>query len=291
MIGIVCHDIFHTLFHPAGRGAFSDRISRVIWSLIRALAKIWRRLITLGGPLIFISIVSAWAFLIAFGFALIYRTDMQAFAVAPGMDPAKHTGFADALNISLGSLISLAGDFNSRSKLFRLLMGIEAVLGFGLLTAAVSWLLSIYPVLEQRHSLAHQASLMHGAERLTGISILSLGSLELHTTITEMTTEVVILRNSMAQFPVSYYFCADDEKMSLPVILEYIRRIGSGASESHDPAIRLAGTMLGGAVIDFLRLVADVYLDTPADDASAVVRAYAKDHLHDLMLYEAQISF
>jgi len=94
------------------------------------------------------------------------------------------------------------------------------------------------------------------------------------------------LRNSMAQFPVTYYFRGGDKKMSLPRILEYIRGIGLQAAESHDPAIRITGAMLGGAVGDFLRLVADVYLDMPADDLSAVVKAYARDHLRELVAYE-----
>jgi hypothetical protein len=287
MIGVASHDIFHTLFHPAGRGAMSDQLSRWVWRLVRAAAKKKEDLVTLGGPFIFLSIVATWALLIVVGFALIYHTHMQTYAVAPGMNPATHMGFLDALNVSLGSLITLAGDFNSRSKLFRLLMGLEAVLGFGLLTASVSWLLSIYPVLEQRHSLAHQATLMHEAERVTGTSIFNMNSSELHTVITEITTEIVILRNSMAQFPVSYYFRGGDKKMSLPGILEYIRGIGLRAAESRDPAIRISGTMLGGAVIDLLHLIADVFLEMPADDPAAVAQAYARDHLRDLVPYEA----
>src|SRR6185503_15287590 len=98
-----------------------------------------RSVLTLGGPIIFVSIVASWALLILFGFALIYWSNLSSFAVAPGMDPMRPRTFLDAFNLSLGSLITIAEDFNANSRILRLLMGVEAVIGFGLLTASVSW--------------------------------------------------------------------------------------------------------------------------------------------------------
>jgi hypothetical protein len=55
--------------------------------------------------------------------------------------------------------------------LLRLLALIEALVGFGLLTAAISWVLSIYPALSRRQSLAQKISLTHKAELETGIDL------------------------------------------------------------------------------------------------------------------------
>jgi hypothetical protein len=288
LIGTSCHDVFHTLFHPAGRGALSDSMSRWIWRGVRVVAKRHRGIITLGGPIIFLAIVFTWALLIIFGFALIYWANLNVFAPVPGMDPSRPKTFFDAFNISLGALITIAGDYNSNSKLMRLLMGAQAVIGFGLLTAAVSWLLSIYPVLEQRRSLAHRSTLMHAAEKRAGASVFDFPCSDLAALLLPITEEITTLRNSMSQFPVSYYFHGGEKETALPGILEYIRGIGEAATHSHDPAVRITGTMLSGAIIDYLELLAEVYLRMPSENIPAVLRAYANDQLRDLVEYESE---
>ena len=204
------------------------------------------------------------------------------------MDPSRPRTFFDAFNISLGALITIAGDFNSNSKLMRLLMGSEAVVGFGLLTASVSWLLSIYPVLEQRRSLAHRSTLLHAAEERAGASMFTFACSDLASLLLTITEEVTTLRNCIAQFPVSYYFHGGESETALPGILEYIRGIGEKATHSHDTAVRITGIMLSGAIIDFLELLAEVFLRMPADDIEAVLRAYANDQLRDVVEYDQQ---
>jgi hypothetical protein len=156
LIAVPLYDIFRTLFHPAAHGAMSDWIARAIWKLTTGISDRGRFMhITIAGPLALLAIIMTWAGLIVLGCSLVYFANIQGgFALAPGLDPAQHRSFVDAFNISVGALITLAGDFNAHSRWIRLLMGAEAVLGFGVLTASVSWLLSIYPVLETRRSLA-----------------------------------------------------------------------------------------------------------------------------------------
>jgi hypothetical protein len=286
LIVISLHDVFHTLFHPAGRGALSDLLSRWIWRVFRLFGRRHRSMLTLGGPIIFLSIVASWALLILFGFALIYWSNLSSFAVAPGMDPSRPRTFLDAFNLSLGSLITIAEDFNANSRIMRLLMGCEAVIGFGLLTASVSWLLSIYPVLEQRRSLAHRSTLLHAAEERSGDSIFEISCESLHTLLITITEEVTTLRNSMSQFPVSYYFQGGESETALPGILEYVRGIAERAAKADDPAVRIAGTMLSGAIIDYLELLAEVYLSMPSDDIKAVSQEYARDQLCEIVEYE-----
>lgn len=288
LIVMALHDIFHTLFHPAGRGTMSDWLGGALWRMFRALDQGRRGLLAVAGPWIFISVIFAWAALVVMGFTLIYYTGIGGeFATAPGMNPAQHKTFFDAFNISLGALITLGGDFNSQSKLLRLGMGVEAVIGFGLLTASVSWLLSIYPVLEERRSLAHKASLLHYAHREMQLPLLAMERQEVFDTLMEITAEMIGLRNSLAQFPISYYFQAAEKETALPGILEYLRGMAERATASQEDCVRLAGTVLGGAIESYLKLVADVYLRMPTDDTPAVLRAYANDHRREIVAYDA----
>jgi hypothetical protein len=288
LIATAMHDVFHTLFHPAGRGALSDLLSRRIWRVFRALGRRNRSILTLGGPVIFLAIVASWALMILFGFGLIYWAGLSSFAVAPGMDPSRPRAFLDAFNISLGSLITIAEDFNANSRILRLLMGVEAVIGFGLLTASVSWLLSIYPVLEQRRSLAHRSTLLHAAEEKSETSIFEIPCEQLFALLLAITEEVTTLRNSMSQFPVSYYFHGGESETALPGILEYVRGIAERSAKSEHTAVRIAGAMLSGAIIDYLELLAEVYLRMPTDDIKAVLREYARDQLRDVVEYKPQ---
>jgi hypothetical protein len=73
---------------------------------------------------------------------------------------------------------------------------------------------------------------------------------------------------------------------ALPGILEYIRGIGERTTHSHDPAVRIAGTMLSGAIIDYQKLLAEGHLRMPQDDPAAILREYARDQLRDVIEYE-----
>jgi hypothetical protein len=46
--------------------------------------------------------------------------------------------------------------------------------------------------------------------------------------------------------------------------------------------------MLSGAIIDYLELLAEVYLRMPTDDIKAVLREYARDQLRDVVEYKPQ---
>jgi hypothetical protein len=57
------------------------------------------------------------------------------------------------------------GDIVPTSDLLRVLVPLEALVGFALLTAALSWVISVYPALSRRRSLARGATLLKGSEQ------------------------------------------------------------------------------------------------------------------------------
>jgi hypothetical protein len=285
LIGVAVHDLFHTLFHPAGRGALSDRIGRVVWFMFRKISSVKNDYITLAGPMAILSIMAIWVLCVVFGFSFIYWPFIGSqFALAPGIDPAKHQGYVDALNVSLGSLVTVAGDFNAKSKLIRLAMGIEGVLGFGLLTASVSWLLSIYPALERRRTLAHECTLLHFTEQKSGLRIHQLPSSEAQDVIWGLAASMGSARNDLAQFPIIYYFHSGDEQSGFSGVLPYLAELALAASNpTMPPGVRMAGMALGGAIDDYLEYMADTFLHMPVEDKRAIMQRYADEHLRPLM--------
>ena len=62
--------------------------------------------------------------------------------------------------------------------------------------------------------------------------------------------------------------------------------IAARAARSNVPTVRLAGAALGGAVEDFLGLLAEVFLRMPDGDKAAVLRAYAREQMSDMVRVE-----
>lgn len=287
LIGVVAFDVFQTLFHPAGRGTLSDWTAHVVWKAFRALANRFQGVLTYAGPVAILAIIVSWAAYTIVGFALLYLPHMGSqFIFDPGVNPANHRGFWEALTSSLGALITLSVGMEVKSEWTALLRAGEAVIGFGLLTASVSWLLSIYPVLEERRSLAERATLLHNAERENQTDMIAECGEQVHDWIIGIAGDLASLRNQMAQFPISYYFYMGEPQTALAGALPYLYELADRAVASEVVAVRLAGTALGGAVEDFLGLLAEGFLRMPDGDKQAILRAYAREQMSDMMLLQ-----
>ena len=281
LIAAALHDMFHTLFHPSGRGAISEWISYRIWRLSRRIFEGRHSWLSLSGPLSFVAIVSAWATLIVVGFALIYYPFLwNRFVMAPGLNIDGHHSFFDAINVSLGSLITVGGDFNTHSRWLRFAMGVEAVMGFVLLTSSLSWVLSIYPVLEYRRSASHRLSLLHYAHNYERVGVSSMPEKETEQLVIALAADVAKIRNDMAQFPITYYFHEDEARSAFPGALPLMMDIANRATrdESTEP-VRIAGIVLKGAIHDYLCLIGSWYLRMPHEnDDEKLLLAFARDH-------------
>src|SRR3954471_24917498 len=274
-------DVFQTLFHPAGRGALSDWITAGVWRAARATKK--TSLLMIAGPVGLIAVISAWVTLVALGFALVYWPHLgRDIAFAPGLDPNRHQGFFDAINLSLGSLITVGGDMNSQARWLRLLMGIEAVLGFALLTASLSGLISIYRALERRNSLALHLTLLHHAEITSGIRVADLREDIAFDLLMALAAELASVRADLEQFPITYYFRAQDDHSALPGILPYVHRIAEEtARPGRPPAFVMAGTTLGGALDEYLKMLCEHYLKQSGKSRTDIMRAFANDQMRE----------
>lgn len=291
LVLLALFDVFESLFHPAGRGTLSDWIARAIWRVVRFGAKRRPWVITYAGPIAFTTIVGSWVTLVVIGCSLIFWPHMRTgFVSAPGLDPNRYVGFFDAFNTSLGTLINFSNDVYATEKWIRLVMGMEGVIGFGLLTASVSWLLSLYPVLETRRALAQEATLLHHSEQENGIDLTALPASEAFSALQGLTAQLTSLRNQVAQFPITYYFHIGEKETALPGVIPYLAELALRASKpNRDASVRLAGTALGGAVESYLNLIATVYLRMATDDQMAIMKRHAEDQLRQMVVDRGQL--
>jgi hypothetical protein len=268
-------DLFHTLFHVTDQGNISEYMTLRIWRASRRLAPRHRLLV---GPLSFLIVIIFWSASVVFGFAMIYRPFMpQRFIVAPGMDGSRINSFLSAVNLSVSSMITVNMGVQTNSRSLQLAMAIEALLGFAILTASISWLLAIYPVIEHRRSLAHEVSLLHFSERLGIQRLEKIENSELQDLLFGLAAEISTIRTELSQFPITYYFQESDKKSALAPALYYLAEVARDNSGSKRPASTSA-TVLGGAIDDFLALVEEKYLRRQHPDRWSTLRELLADH-------------
>lgn len=277
LVAVVVRDVFHTLFHPIGHGSIAPQVMRFVWWLMR-LFHPDRRIASLTGPLGIALVVLTWGALAVLGWAMLYFAFMpEGFAYSSELDPTRRNAVFDSLYVSLVTIGTLGfGDIVPTSPWLRLLVPLESLFGFMLLTAAVSWVLQIYPALHRRRVLALQLSTLREARRLQP----SVGIESIPTDVlTGLAASVVEARNDFTQYGATYYFRDLETDASLAFSLDYATRLAEEASSSSNPQTRLAGSLITAAVDSLAGLLDEEFLRLGGDTAT-VVKAYAADHRH-----------
>jgi hypothetical protein len=275
LVALTFREIFQALFHPTETGSFSDFAARTIFRLFRRLPSA----LAMAAPLSVVIIILCWALAQALGFALIYWAGFpDDFQLSPPEQTRVAGGFCTMLYFSLQTMTSLGlGDVLPKANWIRLLSALQALVGFGLLTASVSSIVLIYPALARMRCLARRTENLLKAAQQTGIDVVSgevqqlLGSLAL---------DVVRTRVDLIHFPIIYYFHSEHPRSSLahalPTLLGFVER---GLRADCPERVRLASGTLQTALEDLAHVLSDRFVNGDRNNTVAVFRAYAEDHL------------
>jgi|SRR5438067_1453101 Ion channel len=275
LVVLTFREIFHALFHPTETGSFSDFAARTIFKAFRHRPSA----LAMAGPLSVVVVILCWALGQSLGFALIYWAGFpDKFQLSTPEQTRAAGGFWTMFYFSLQMMTSLGlGDVVAKANWIRLICALQALVGFGLLTASVSSIVLIYPALSRMRCLARRTANLLKAAQQTGIDVVSgdveqlLGSLAL---------DVVRTRVDLIHFPIIYYFHSEHPRSSLahalPALLGFVER-GLGAESSE--RVRLASGVLQAALEDLAHVLSDRFVNGDRNNTVAVFRAYAEDHL------------
>jgi hypothetical protein len=273
-------DVFDTLFHPGGKATASRAVMRAVWFAYHRLAPRWPRSFALAGPTALLLIISGWAAALILGWALIFWPHMTdgAFAFQPGVESGS---FIDSVYISVATLATVGyGDVTPHADWLRVVTPLEALLGFGLLTASISWLATIYPVLLRRRSLAYEIYLLRESQRESDVDVGELEPSLAAPVYAELTGRLVAVERDLVAFPIAYYFAEPDDRFALPVAMPYLFDLAcAGAQPSVDPQARLRAVMLRDAIRDFAATAAKRFHGYGGESTRDSLAAYARDHL------------
>lgn len=280
LIALALRDIFDVLFHPLGRGMIARRVVRSIAAVVRKMPWGDGNLGLLVGPFSYIAVVGTWAGLLVVGWALVFLPQMpQGFHFDPGLDPSQHSGFLDAIYVSLVNLTSLGyGDISPASSGMRLLGPIETMFGLGLLTASISWLLSIYGAISRRDSLAHEVHLARKAEERLGEKLADADPELLEGMLAGFSDQLIRARRDLIHFPIVHYFRTEDEERALAGLLPFLGDLADEAGEKSRPhSLRVRAEILRMAIDDFAETLRWRLL-MPGESTDETLRNYQSDH-------------
>ncbi len=271
-------DIFHTLWHPSGHGGLGRKVLAAVWRAGRPQHG-HRRVRALAGPLAMVVVVMAWVVLIVLGWTLIYWPHLaDGFFISEALHQTTRGGLLDALYLSMVTLATLGfGDIVPTAEWLRVAVPVQAMLGFVLLTAVVTWVLQVYPALTRRRALAIRLSLLH---RVDAVRVLGEQDVPMAANLLEdLASDLVQARVDLTQYAETYYFRDGEESVSLPANIATAVGLARAAERSPRADLRFAGQLLDTALGDFARLL-DAHFLRVGGPPEAVLRAYAADHGH-----------
>ena len=258
-------DVFHKLFHPGGSGQLSGVVRRILWPVCRRS----RLLLPVAGPLILLAVMVSWAALFALGWALVYWPflDNGFYFSTRGSG-----GFGEALYVSLVTLATLGyGDIVPTTEWLRAAATAEALTGFALLTASVTWVLSTYPVLGRRRTLAAEISAVAAVWNEFGAAARA-------TALRNIASGLVRVSTDLAQFPISYYYHAPERRQALPAVALLVADWAEHGAPHEPEALRDARALTRAALHGIVQQRGQhIFAPTPNDMRASLV-AYARDH-------------
>jgi hypothetical protein len=254
VVAAVGWDIALTLLHPAARGPLGDRVNRAAWGLIRATSRTHRTL-SYAGPLAIAANMLMWVVGLWLGFALVYSSEFD---------------LGDALYKSGEALTTVGfGDVGFEPEWLRYVAVIEAAGGLGAFTAAIAYVLSVYPLVTAIRASALFASLAAEAGDLSQAPVLTQRLIESH--------------EHVKRFPVLYYFESGDEAESMGTLLR--------SAVSMSATLREAGDTTRAIPLEraLNRLLEDLERDyiggrgggSQGGSAESIIDAFAREHRQD----------
>lgn len=277
LIAFLARDVFRTLLHHEGRGALGPLIERGVWRIARATARRGNGPLVAAGPLIVTAVLVAWIALAILGWALIYWPRLpEGFVVTTTADIGPQDDFIDAVYHSMVALTTLGfGEQVPAGGWLRILVPLQALVGFGLLTASISWVLSIQPAIVRMRSLAGDAATLHEAATLPGMpGVGELSTRARWDLLRDFEERLVSVHADLSQAPAAVYFEAREPRHSLAHALPLLSGLADGMRDDPDPELRFAATRLRLGIERIARTLGDDHLRMPGASTEQVLAAF-----------------
>lgn len=278
LIGAALRDIFATLWHPRGLGTICRLLFSLIWRVLGALDG-RGRLLNSAGPVAMVSTVLVWSAMTVLGWAAIYLPHMpDGFYFSTALPPTVASEPVAALYLSLVTVATLGyGDITPAYPALRMLIPVQALIGFVLFTAAISWVLQLYPALSRRRAAAQRITMMADTGVVAVLPRAEPGTaIQLLGSVTEALTTLEL---DVMQYQETYFFRDAEPALSCAAALSFVPELAAAGSSSDSMEVRWAADMLDTQAERLANRLDAQYLHTGAG-THEVFDAFAQDHRH-----------
>lgn len=207
LVAVAVGEVLVTVLHPEARGPITARLEEAVWRVIQVGdRRTDRGLSRVGGPVAITAGVGSWVVAIWFGFGLIWLGTASAID-APSTGIFEDSfGLVDALYFSGSVLTTIGfGDVVASGGATRLVAVFEGAVGLGVLSALISYVLSLYPLVTEKRVIASRL-LDLGVDRPTGALELTYGRGWI--ALDRLHSELIESNQNLRRFHVLYYFHA-----------------------------------------------------------------------------------
>ena len=267
-------DMFHTLLHPSGQGRLSRLVLSTVWKVSKATG---HRAGSAVGPAAMVAVVLLWVVLQAAGWALIYYPHVPGgFMYSSGINPAAYPDGLEAVYVSVVTLSTLGyGDVVATDSWIRVAAPFEALTGFALLTAALTWFTQIYPPLMRRRALALELKGLADADYAETIE--EVEPVIASRVLDSLQADLTKISVDFTQHTEGFYFQESDPDLSLARQLPYALRLRDAAMARSEPAVRSSAQRLSSALDQLGSEIKDDFVGT-GEHPGEVFAAYAAEH-------------
>ncbi|MFI7585334.1 potassium channel family protein [Kocuria sp. M1N1S27] len=267
-------DMFHTLLHPSGQGRLSRWVLSAVWKASKAAG---HRLGSAVGPAAMVAVIALWVTLQWVGWALIYYPHIpDGFLYSTGLDPGDHPDVLEALYVSVMTLTTLGyGDVVPTDSWIRMASPFEALTGFALLTAALTWFTQIYPPLSRRRALALQLKGL--ADSGCTAALGDVDAIVVTRILDTLSADVEKVRVDFTQHTEGFYFRESNPDLSLAHHLPQALRLREAALARPDAVVQLSARRLCSALEQLSTEIKEDFVGT-GEHPGEVFAAYAADH-------------
>lgn len=246
LLGLLIVDVFGTVFVPrGGAGVLASRLYRIVWAgwswAANRSGRHRRRVLALAGPVLLPLTVVLWVLVLVGAFALVYLPFTAQLSVPAGGSAA--SGPVAVLYVSAYAATTLGvGDIYATTPLLRLLITLEAGLGFALFSISITYVLSVYNALLRATALALRISGFIG--RQAGEDAVDVVCRSVRARSEEQTldwlrgtvSELATTNQAQAQYPLIAYFHIPHDDRALPVALADLLRLVTVLRALPDPS-------------------------------------------------------
>ena len=231
----------------------------------------------IAGPAIMVIVIVAWAGLVIVGFAMVYLAGLRGggFVYGSGLDPGDRSGVVDAVYVSAVVLSTLGfGDIVPSDGWLRLVTALEALIGFSLLTAGISWITQVQQVLARRRSCARFLLALRLADGDgEGRRVEPTRAL-----LEQAARDLAGTHVDLWQSTTSYYFRERDPDGSLAVALPWAAELARRGRVSEASDVRCGAAVLDIVIDDLAGLLRSEFVAVDGTGREDVLEAFLDAH-------------